>query len=516
MRKNQTITQQEHQLKDDSELVSTTDLRGVITYANEAFIEISGYTKEELIGKNHNLVRHPDMPKAAFKDMWDNLALGNSWRGVVKNRSKDGGFYWVDAYVTPITEQGKKVGYQSVRVKPTERMKQDATDLYQAINDGKTNKLAELDNQKKRALASLISITAVTIAGIDAGGLAALITAISLLLLLAIFKDELIDTPNKLNGIKQDFDSVSRLVYAGKGSRSIIDFHLGLAKAKNRTVLDRFVDLCGNLKNIGDALNSSVSITKQGSEQQKFELTQIATAMNEMNSTAAEIARNTSETSEQVELTSQHCASAKQLLEQNSKGVGLLAKEVDEASCSATELKQQAEDVSNVMGEIQGIAEQTNLLALNAAIEAARAGEHGRGFAVVADEVRALSTRTQSSAELIQNSIGSMVHTIENWTKVMERNKQQADDCDESSQASARMIEEVNRMMQTITDLSVQIATAAEEQGAVSQEINRNVQSISELADDGLANANRLQGNSKELTESIDYINNVSHAFSDK
>ena len=97
------------------ELVSTTDLRGVITYANERFCEVAGFTLEELLGKNHNIVRHPSMPKAAFGDLWSHLKEGEAWRGAVKNRCKDGRYYWVDAFVTPTYENGKKIGYQSVR-----------------------------------------------------------------------------------------------------------------------------------------------------------------------------------------------------------------------------------------------------------------------------------------------------------------------------------------------------------------------------------------------------------------
>ncbi len=102
-KRNQSIIDEE--VKFSEELVSTTDLRGVITYANDAFCRVAGYSYDELVGKNHNLVRHPDMPKAAFHDLWQHLKLGNSWRGAVKNRCKDGRYYWVDAFVTPIFSQ---------------------------------------------------------------------------------------------------------------------------------------------------------------------------------------------------------------------------------------------------------------------------------------------------------------------------------------------------------------------------------------------------------------------------
>jgi len=117
----------------DVQLVSTTDLRGVITYANPAFCTIAGYSADELVGHNHNLVRHPDMPKAAFADLWARLKEGKPWRGIVKNRCKDGRYYWVDAYVTPIYEGNRISGYQSVRCKPEPQFKRIAAQTYQAL-----------------------------------------------------------------------------------------------------------------------------------------------------------------------------------------------------------------------------------------------------------------------------------------------------------------------------------------------------------------------------------------------
>ena len=137
-RRNQSIINEEVSFQHGEELISTTDKRGVITYANPAFCRVAGFSLEELVGKNHNIVRHPDMPSAAFKDLWKNLSAGLPWRGVVKNRCKDGRYYWVDAFVTPIFEKGTLIGYQSVRTKLNEETKQNAIKSYQAILAGKS------------------------------------------------------------------------------------------------------------------------------------------------------------------------------------------------------------------------------------------------------------------------------------------------------------------------------------------------------------------------------------------
>ena len=161
-RRNQQLINEEVRFDAGQELVSTTDLRGVITYANPAFCQVSGFSEQELVGKNHNLVRHPDMPAAAFADLWQKLKQGQSWRGIVKNRCKDGRYYWVDAFVTPIYHDNKLIGYQSVRVKPDANMVQRAQANYPAMLQGKTPSDWRSRFGLKRSIASLITLMLVT------------------------------------------------------------------------------------------------------------------------------------------------------------------------------------------------------------------------------------------------------------------------------------------------------------------------------------------------------------------
>jgi len=137
LRATQTITPVEHIFPAQQRLISATDSSGKITYCNDEFAKISGYSREELVGSPHNLVRHPDMPAAVFGMMWSYLKAGKSWMGIVKNRCKNGDFYWVNAYVTPILENGHLVGYESVRVKPTREQIERAQTLYQRLRAGK-------------------------------------------------------------------------------------------------------------------------------------------------------------------------------------------------------------------------------------------------------------------------------------------------------------------------------------------------------------------------------------------
>ncbi|MGS0730879.1 PAS domain-containing protein, partial [Shewanella sp. 0m-11] len=155
---------QEVKLTPTDQLISTTDRRGVITYVNQRFIEVSGFSETELIGNNHNMVRHPDMPKAAFKEMWGKLEAGISWRGVVKNRCKDGRYYWVDAFVSPLFEKGQLIGYQSVRMAASPQLTNKATEIYQRLNQGKrVDDPISLAN--KRLLSAICASTGLLIAG---------------------------------------------------------------------------------------------------------------------------------------------------------------------------------------------------------------------------------------------------------------------------------------------------------------------------------------------------------------
>ena len=139
MKINEPVTQNEIPYPEGKMLVSRTNLKGAITYANKDFIDISGFTEQELIGENHNLVRHPDMPPEAYKDLWDTIQSGNTWVGLVKNRAKNGDFYWVKANVTPITRNGQVIEYMSVRTRPERHEIAEAEKLYQQINQGKAS-----------------------------------------------------------------------------------------------------------------------------------------------------------------------------------------------------------------------------------------------------------------------------------------------------------------------------------------------------------------------------------------
>ncbi len=495
-KKNPHVVDQEVTFSAHQELVSTTDKQGVITYANPVFCQVAGYSLDELMGKNHNIVRHPDMPKAAFNDLWEKLKTGQSWRGAVKNRCKDGRYYWVDAFVTPIYENEQLVGYQSVRTQLADETKSNAEKVYQQLNNQQP--LTQLYHKPTFKHAVFALFSALLIIGcFSVPALAVLLPVLPFI----FYYHELITTPRYLNALSKDYDSASRYVYSGNKPHGIADFQLKLHQGKINTILGRIVDSTQRLDHNVHNLTQAAQQTKNGVEEQTSELHQVATAIDEMVATTAEIANSTEVTSDKVGHAHQSCEAATGTMQFTMDQVQSLAVEVADSANAASGLAEEAEKIGNIMQEIQGIADQTNLLALNAAIEAARAGEHGRGFSVVADEVRALSSRTHAATEQIHHSIKEIQATLLSWSSTMEAGKQAADDCVAQARQAKDVVVGVFDAITDISDLTTQISTAAEEQSVVSQEIAKNINNISDISQDNLSQAQTVATESVEMDQ---------------
>ncbi|MCX7088765.1 MAG: methyl-accepting chemotaxis protein [Methylococcales bacterium] len=218
-----------------------------------------------------------------------------------------------------------------------------------------------------------------------------------------------------------------------------------------------------------------------GVDRQQAETTQVASAMEEMTATVQEVSMHAFKASAAAATADSDAVASKNIIHEAIKGIHLLASEVDSAAMVMKELESDSNSIGEVLSTIQGIAEQTNLLALNAAIEAARAGEQGRGFAVVADEVRTLASRTQNSTLEIQKTIERLQSRAEQASKVMENGKKRATASVEQAASSGVAMEGISAKIDSISDMNNHIASAAEEQSAVAKEINRNINNISQV-----------------------------------
>ena len=502
---------QEVLLKPGEELVTTTDLKGIITYSNDAFCRVSGYSREELIGQPHNLIRHSDMPAAAFGDLWRKLRAGQPWRGVVKNRSKDGGYYWVDAYVTPLYQDGTIVGYQSVRRRPDDALKQRAASLYRQANQFSLNGLIRKGRLSIWLLGTLLTVFA-TLFWFSPIALLPLL-AIALLTLL-LFSEQIWVLPRLVKKLQREYDSeLCRAVYAGSDQSSVVDYHLQMKDARIATVLGRTRDAAGQLQDISSSLASSVAEMEAGASKQQQEIEQIATAINEMASTIEEVASSTQQTSYQTQSVVSDCDQVVSASRANRAEIRQLADSVAQGREQATALSAKVDDVQNVMGEIQSIAEQTNLLALNAAIEAARAGTYGRGFAVVADEVRNLSARTAEITDLSQRHMSEVRDALQALVSQSQQGFEQSENCLQAAQESEQSVERITRAIHDIADLSTQIATAAEQQHLVANEIGSSVEQINQVAEAGVNNTRGVHKDTLNLNDSVLGLRDLSATF---
>lgn len=512
------VTGREVVLPEGQRIISTTDLKGRITYVNQVFCDIAGYTEEELIGKAHNIVRHPDVPPAAFGNLWDSLKEGDAWRGIVKNRCKNGDHYWVDAYVTPLYEKGVKVGYQSVRFKPSAEQIAKAEVIYAVANAGKAGKALKLKSSSNQTLVAfaLISIATLVASWLLGAPLEVLgiITVSQALLAGAVHR--FISPVRKLADIARNRFSnpLVQLMYCERQDElGEIDLALKMNEARNTTVLTRLGDVSQTIDSAINMTESAINRTNHGISQQDKESDMVAAAIQQMACAAQEIANNTGEVSTAGQDALDTSEQGRTALFDTVSHIKDLSEEVVKASEATQELKTYTDTIGSVVTVINEIAEQTNLLALNAAIEAARAGDTGRGFAVVADEVRTLATRTQNSTQEIEASIERVQSAVENTVTIMDHSRQHAEQSVEVANRADDAFQKVQTSIDNISERCIQIASSSEEQSSVVEEIQQNVVSIRDLARQNSEASDETAAASRDLHDLVKQLDSMVTAF---
>ena len=502
MKRNTPVTQNEYLLNEDSTLLSTTDTQSHITYANTAFIEASGFTEEQLKGQPHNIIRHPDMPPAAFGDMWFTLQQGDSWTGIVKNRRQNGDHYWVRANVTPVYQQGKLTGYISVRNIPAREEIDASAALYQRVNE---NKIKGYKFYKgllvRRGLLSFLSLfQRISAAGRIYFGIipsAALLVVLQffyfnaveksaavliIFALLTLFLQQQFSRPLKIvlaqmqrvvSGRKADYQHFNRVDEIGLLMRLVNQSGLNL----NSLVGDVSAQIAGirgvseQIAREGDALHSRTAETSADLHQTAAAVEEIASAVKQTAETAAEAMSRADETS----------AGAVKSGEAMKQAIAMMQ------AVSADNSK-----IVDIIGVIDGIAFQTNILALNAAVEAARAGEAGRGFAVVAAEVRNLAQHSASAARQIQTLIEHNVANVKSGVGMVASTESHLTAMIENVVTMSTMIKEIGTATHEQTQALALINDSVSRVGGMTQNNSGMVDHVTQAAENLSARAARL------------------------
>jgi len=518
VRVNLPINNDEHVLPDTDVIVSRADALGRIIYVNETFVRMSGFSRDELMGNDHNIVRHPDMPREAFADLWHTIKAGKPWSGMVKNRRKDGGFYWIMANVTPMIDNGSIVGYMSVRTAPSATEKRAAAELYRKMAAG------ELHGQRLEAGELLYTgwrgaiqrfarssfnvrawLTAAGLAGLNlallalaftlpsSGTTTAMMALCGLGVLAALacgaWWSAVIARPIAsalATAIAVVGGNVS-VAFPRKGEPELTKL-FRIIEQMNSKLVGVLKDVNGGASSVAAAANEIAAGNmnlSQRTEEQASSLEETAASMEELTSTVQQNAGNAEQANT---LAAQASATA-------AHGGDVVRRVVE----TMATIEHSSRKIAEINSTIDGIAFQTNILALNAAVEAARAGEQGRGFAVVAAEVRSLAQRSAAAAKEIKQLIQESVAEVGEGARLV-------DD-------AGRTMEDIVTAVQRVAEIMSEINAASNEQSAGIGQVNQAVSQMDHVTQQNAALVEEVAAAAEDLRSHMRVVNDAMGAF---
>lgn len=520
MRQNLPVNKHEVSFPSDPEakIISVTDSHGVLTDVNETFLQISGFTREELIGQPHNIVRHPDMPPEVFALMWKELKAGHPFLGMIKNRCKDGSFYWVSAFVVPIFVNNEIVGYESVRTRPDPGMVKRAEKYYALLRSKKKFKIRSFTDAFDHlsfglALASAVGVVAYPTwyTALCAGCLGFLAFSRQQLRNKALLTELSADT-------KAQNDDLTMKIYTSDVSAQ--------SRARICTIWkDKYVDtILTRVKEASEMLSRSsrqnLDDAAQNNEDARARSDKTRLTVMKMGQVADDISAMMNELSAGIDRTMADANKAQSDAESGCEAsdrtlniINSLDESASKVASAVDELAEEVNKVTETIEFIDSVSSQTNLLALNASIEAARAGTFGKGFAVVADEVRALSQRTHESAEGIHRQLEEF---SKNTSVAREKSLKSRDDVVagvEQVRKSHEVLSSVHESINAIKNTSEGMMNIVKEKAKTAEDVNTEVRALISLSEDNVQMSDRTHEEMKKLSEKAEDLKEMVERF---
>jgi aerotaxis receptor len=518
MRTNLPVTAVEHHIQEGTFVVSKTDLAGVMTFVNSEFLRISGFTEQELIGAPQNIVRHPDMPSAAFADLWATIKAGKHWHGMVKNRCKNGDFYWVDAAVSPIHDRGQVTGYVSIRSRPSRAQIDQAVHAYGLLNQGRTLEstyhkpfilLPNLGLRAKIQVAFAVAAGGMLLAaalgwrmggGAWALGLGLLVgvpAGLGLGRLLAhSLEAQFGGDPAEAMAILQNMaeGDLSASITTREGDVTSVLAHIRAMQQRFKSMVNRLRFEATEVASSAEALSASTTQMTGATEEiarstegQRATSENLASAITELSASVTQVASNARQGQKQAEEAVQAAVEGDQAGEA--------------AMAAMAEVEAATAEVVKAVQVIQEIARQTNLLSLNAAIEAAHAGQVGKGFAVVAEEVRKLAERSATAAE----EIGHLIHASNRAVQSGRATVQDA----------VNSLDQIRDRIRILQSLTLEISSATEEQAKTSTEVAEQVEQGAQVAIRNAASTLQLSATVEDTSRTTREQARIAHGLLD-
>jgi len=486
--RNQPVTQREFDYPADEILMSATDLKGRIIYANPAFARVSKYLPSEMVGQPHNMVRHPDVPAAAYKDLWENLEQGHFWTGILKNRCSDGDHYWVRANVTPVFQDGRLTGYVSVRTKPSREEVAEAEVIYRQFAEGRPRVSYANGQLVRRGLPGLLDRLRMSSLRTQLWGMLGAVLAVWTVLELTFQIHDGLWWQTLLPGIVGclvvgalvDYRFVRRLKpvmrqAAQAATGQPLDTRrlatLDEAGLLQRAIIQANLNQHTFIADVDRLIKSLDRAAGEIAEDSQHLSAQADTAANRLNDTAQAM----EEMADTVERNARSTQEATGLARAAGESTTRAAALVQGTAEHIEKMHVANQKIGGIVDTINSLAFQTNILALNANVEAARAGDAGRGFAVVAGEVRSLAQRSATSAR----EIGDIIHEV---VELVQGSAEQAEKAVDAMRDMRTQNTKVGQLIERIADAGRQQAQGLERIQHSVTELNQLTQSNATLA----------------------------------